>query len=61
MEILKDYWITELDEKEVVVDMHFLKANGETQNKYILWRNPKYMESLTDLSTLPTLNFPEDL
>lgn len=42
LEILDNYWITEPDETEVVVDMHFLKANGETQDKHIVWRNPKY-------------------
>lgn len=45
LEILEDYWITEPEEKEVVVDMHFLNANGETQDKHLVWRNPKYMKS----------------
>lgn len=44
LEILEAYWITEPEEKEVVVDMHFLNANGETQDKHIVWKNPKYSD-----------------
>lgn len=40
MEILDDYWLTEPEEKEVSVEMHFLKANGERQDKLITWCNP---------------------
>lgn len=42
LEILEAYWLEEPEEMEVVVDMHFLKSNGETQDKHIVWRNPKY-------------------
>lgn len=45
LEILEVYWLEEPEEMEVVVDMHFLKANGETQDKHIVWRNPKYPKS----------------
>ena len=40
LEILDDYWLTEPDEKEVMVEMHFRKANGECQSKQISWFNP---------------------
>lgn len=40
LEILDDYWLTEPEEKEAMVEMHFLKANGETQSKQITWFNP---------------------
>lgn len=40
LEILDDYWLTEPEEKEVSVQMHFVKANGETQDKLITWQNP---------------------
>lgn len=42
LEILSDYWLTEPDEKLVVIDMHFEKDNGEMQDKHITWRNPSY-------------------
>jgi len=45
LEILEAYWLEEPEEMEVVVDMHFLKANGETQDKHIVWRNQKYQKS----------------
>lgn len=39
-EILEDYWLSEPDEVEVVVCMNFIKADGQTQSKRIIWRNP---------------------
>lgn len=42
MEILEDYWTTQADELRVRVTMDFVKANGETQQKQIIWRNPNY-------------------
>lgn len=39
LEVLRDYWLEEPDEAEVRVEMSFLKANGETQEKRIVWRN----------------------
>lgn len=42
LEILADYWLTEPDELKVRVTMDFVKANGETQSKRIMWVNPNY-------------------
>lgn len=42
LEILEDYWLSEPDEKLVVIDMHFEKEGGETQDKRIVWRNPRF-------------------
>lgn len=42
LEILSDYWLTEPDEKLVVVDMYFETVSGETQSKRITWRNPRF-------------------
>ena len=39
-EILEDYWLTEPDEAEVTVCMFFRKADGQTQLKRIVWKNP---------------------
>lgn len=39
MEILHDYWLTEPDEEYVEIKMYFLKSNGESQEKTIVWRN----------------------
>ena len=54
LEVLEDYWVTEPEEKEVVVDMHFRKANGECQDKHIIWRNPNYPD--TAVSTAQSAN-----
>lgn len=40
LEILDEYWISQADEAEVEITMHFLHRNGETQDKRIIWRNP---------------------
>jgi len=40
LEILEDYWLTEEDEEEVTVTMHFKHADGREQEKEIWWRNP---------------------
>lgn len=39
-EILEDYWLSEPEELKVRVRLDFIKANGETQSKCIVWRNP---------------------
>jgi hypothetical protein len=39
IEILEDYWTTEPDEAYVRIDMLFIKGNGETQEKSIVWMN----------------------
>ena len=51
LEILDGYWLSEPDEKVVVVDMFFLKGNGETQSKRIKWMNPKYKDGY-DFTTI---------
>jgi hypothetical protein len=48
IEILNDYWGTEPDEDLVRVEMAFLKSNGESQRKCILWRNPNTEEGRKD-------------
>lgn len=40
LDILNDYWLTEKDEYEVKVTLQFTKADGQEQEKYIVWRNP---------------------
>lgn len=40
IEVLDDYWLTEKDEYLVEIEMHFEKANGEYQSKWIRWINP---------------------
>lgn len=42
IEILDAYWLSEPDELKVRVNMDFIKANGETQRKSIVWINPNY-------------------
>ena len=42
LEILEDYWTTQPDELKVRVRMDFVKANGEYQQKEIVWHNPNY-------------------
>ena len=42
MEILADYWLSEPEEQQVTVCMTFRHADGSTQNKRIVWTNPKY-------------------
>lgn len=39
-EILEDYWLSEPEELKVRVRLDFIKSNGETQSKCIVWRNP---------------------
>ena len=41
LEILDDYWLSEPDEEKVVVEMRFRKGDGQTQEKYIEWWNPR--------------------
>ncbi len=41
LEILDDYWLTEPDEKSVEVRMHFEHSDGQQQDKFISWENPK--------------------
>ena len=54
LEILEDYWLTEADEDVVVVELHFKKADGQTQHKQIVWLNPniprKYGTEIKDIS-----------
>ena len=40
IEILEDYWTGEPDEAYARIDMLFIKGNGETQRKSIVWTNP---------------------
>lgn len=40
MEILDTYWLTQADEAEVDITMHFRHRTGETQDKRIIWKNP---------------------
>lgn len=40
MEILDDYWLSVEDEQLVEIEMHFEKADGQTQDKKLIWRNP---------------------
>ena len=42
LEILDDYWLSEPDEYEVIVEMKFLKSDGQHQEKCIIWRNENY-------------------
>ena len=50
LEILEDYWLSEPDEKLVVICMHFERANGETQDKRITWRNPRFPSCPSSIS-----------
>lgn len=45
LEILDDYWLTSKDEVSVIVDMQFLKSNGEYQKKQIRWVSPSIRSS----------------
>lgn len=40
LEILDDYWLTVEDEQLVEIEMHFEKADGQTQDKKLTWVNP---------------------
>ena len=42
LEILDDYWLSEPDELKVRVSMDFIKADGQTQRKTLVWLNPNY-------------------
>lgn len=44
LEILDDYWLTVEDEQKVEIEMHFERANGETQSKKLVWVNPNMEE-----------------
>lgn len=48
MQILDDYWLTVPDEKRVEIRITFLKADGQTQEKTIIWNNPKYAQKGQD-------------
>lgn len=39
LEILDDYWLTVKDEYKVEVNFHFTKADGQQQQKTIIWKN----------------------
>ena len=39
-EILNDYWLSEPNESEVIIDMFFRHTDGQTQRKIIRWQNP---------------------
>ena len=53
LEILDDYWLTEPDEFRVRVRLDFIKSNGETQSKQLLWQNPNYTCDQDHESRLP--------
>ena len=40
MEILDDYWLSVEDEQLVEIEMHFEKADGQTQDKKRIWKKP---------------------
>lgn len=40
LEILDAYWLSEKNELKVRVRMDFIHADGSTQSKCIMWRNP---------------------
>lgn len=42
LEILDDYWLSVSDEYHVSVDMKFIKADGQHQEKNIEWCNEEY-------------------
>lgn len=46
LEILEDYWLTEPTEEYVRIEMYFRKADGQEQEKRIVWRSPKYSQKL---------------
>lgn len=46
LDILSDYWLTELHERFVRVEMYFEKDDGQTQKKCITWHNPNMGRSL---------------
>ncbi len=65
LEILDDYWLTEPDEFRVRVQLDFIKANGETQQKCITWQNPDYCSTSEDeypkvMNAADILNDDED-
>ena len=39
LQILDEYWLSEIGEQEVVIEMKFKHQNGVTQEKKIVWRN----------------------
>lgn len=57
MNILDSYLFSEPDELVVDVEINFLKANGEDQNKIITYHNPdyKYIGPLPDLISVAAL------
>lgn len=53
LKILDDYWLSQPDEKIVIVEMFFVNgATGEKQHKIITWRNPKYLTPAEDSEDL---------
>ena len=40
LEILDAYWLEEADEAAVNIMLHFRHKDGQTQDKYLTWRNP---------------------
>lgn len=47
MEILEDYWLSCPHEARVTVCMTFVKADGQTQSKRIVWNNPRFRKQET--------------
>ena len=46
-EILEDYWVNEPNERQVTICMTFVKADGQTQSKRIVWNNPRFRKQET--------------
>lgn len=42
LEILDFYWLSQPNELKVRVSMDFVKADGQTQRKTLIWLNPNY-------------------
>lgn len=41
MDILYDYWLSVPDEEYVQINMYFRKADGQEQEKKIVWASPE--------------------
>lgn len=60
VEIVEDYWFKEPEEEYVRFDMYFRKANGEEQEKRIVWTSEAYKEKHKN-DPFPPLRRAKDL
>ena len=59
LEILDAYWLEEPDEAAVNIMLHFRHKDGQTQDKYLTWRNPNMQGEPNGSSIIPVVTARE--